>query len=114
MLTEYYLSQKNKMEEDLSYVGLENPVGIRKGVLESSKVVLQNLQILEDIKEVRSRKMKTEKNLNSELSELKEYIRKLRRILPNIQPAKTAKKPKEILDLEKELAEIEAQLTPTH
>ncbi|MBT3303824.1 hypothetical protein HN592_00260 [Candidatus Woesearchaeota archaeon] len=99
------------MEEDLAYVGLENPVGIRKGVLESSKMILQNLQILEDVKEVRHRKMKTEKKLNSELSELKEYIRKLRRILPNIQPSKTTTKPKEILDLEKELAAVEAQLT---
>lgn len=99
------------MEENLAYVGLENPVGIRKGILEGSKLVLQNLQILEDVKEVRSRKMKAEKKLNRELGELKEYIRKLRLILPNIQPAKTARKPKEILDLEKELAAVEAQLT---
>jgi len=100
------------MEEDLSYVGIENPVIIRKNVLESSKLVLQNLQIMEDIKDVRGRKAKSEKRLNDQISELRDEIRKLRRVLPNIKPASGAskRKPRAIEDLEKELEAVEREL----
>lgn len=96
--------------EEKFYVGINEPVELRKRVLETSRNVLQNLQLYEEICAVRSERTQMQLVLSEEMRKLKNLVLKLRKVLPKVEKAKEKKKPKAIIDLEKDLASVENEL----
>lgn len=110
------------MDEEPFYVGIREPVEIRRNLLESSKAILQNLQRYEKIKSIREEKVKTLNKLKKAMGELKTLHAQLKKALPDkglravkvkSPKAKKVKKEKEdeIKSLEKELNEVERELS---
>ncbi len=116
------------------YLVIEEPVEIRKNVLSSAKEMLEILQGFEKLKKVRQEKEQTIEEMKAKLkdifatiSQLKTQIPKVKEHIPHelsevIRPErkprplhKEQKKPSKPMTtmekLEKELAEIEAQLS---
>lgn len=125
----------SKEEESVFYVGMRDPIEIRRSLLESSKEMLQYLQRFEKFKSVRKEKEKETAKLKETIKEIQTLVRKLKAELPKTglrakerpKPKKVKKapakeeslpvvveKPKEMSELEKlesELGEIEGRLT---
>ncbi|MEE9525277.1 MAG: hypothetical protein V3V78_01575 [Candidatus Woesearchaeota archaeon] len=127
-------------EESMFYVGMKDPIEIRRSLLESSKEALQYLQRFERFKEVRKEKEAEIIKLKEAMKDILALVRKLKTELPKSglrakphkaapKPKKTAakkeapkevappievEKPREMSELEKleaELSEIEGRLT---
>ena len=134
------MPKEKKEEEQVFYVGIKDPIEIRRSILESSKEMLQYLQRAERFKEVRKEKAEMTKELKENMKEIQKLVRKLKSSLPSTglrakapkktKPEKKEKvmpvekdiqkelepieKPKEMNELEKleaELGEIESRLT---
>ena len=131
---------KEKEEDSVFYVGIKDPIEIRRSILESSKEMLHYLQRAEKFKHVRKEKAVQIAKLKEDMKEITKLTRKLKSLLPKSglraakpkpkpKPQKKAKKkaeakkeappvevekPKETSELEKletELGEIEGRLT---
>lgn len=76
------MPKKQKEKEELFYVGIQDPVEIRKTVLESSKEIIQYLQRYERFREVRSEKSMQMKKLREEMAEIHSLVKKLKTALP--------------------------------
>jgi multidrug efflux pump subunit AcrA (membrane-fusion protein) len=128
-------------EESVFYVGIKDPIEIRRSLLESAKEMLQYLQRAEKFKEVRREKEVQISKLKETVQEIQSLVRKLKSELPKaglravppheehkkkavkkktkaVKEEKAApvkvEKPKEMTELEKleaELGEIEGRLT---
>src|SRR3989338_5757137 len=109
------------MEENLFFVGIQEPVETRKDLLTCSKQILDTLRKYEKFKLVRQRKMETVKELQRVFDEIIVLNKKLRSTLPKIPiketPIETPKtvikteKTRSKLDLlEEELAKVEQRL----
>ena len=94
-------------KENPLYVGIQDPVEVRRTVLESSKGVLKNLQLYEDIKNLQTQRLKIEVILNGQLKEIKSLIRKTRLKFPKVKTSKT----KAYTSLETELADLEKEIS---
>ena len=129
---------KEKEEGSVFYVGVKDPIEIRRSLLESSKEMLQYLQRAEKFKAVRKEKAEQIAKLREIMKEITGLVRKLKSQLPKTglrtkavkkeKPKKAKKKekvekeapppevekPAEMTELEKlesELGEIEGRLT---
>jgi hypothetical protein len=104
-----------KVEEDIFYVHIKEPVEIRKTILESSKQTVKLLQRYENIREVRIRKVEQINKLRKNFRELVVIVNKLKQEMPkvNIRIPKVGEKPKsnELYKLEDELKQIEGKLS---
>ncbi|MBW3019758.1 hypothetical protein KY334_00540 [Candidatus Woesearchaeota archaeon] len=113
------------MSNEDNYVGISNPVEIRRNILETSKEVINNLRVFEEIKEIRIEKFSLIEEYNAEVEELKKLMIKLKRIFPTtkisetVEPKKVVKKvvkkksieePKDLSDFESELNQLEEKL----
>ena len=127
-------------EESVFYVGMKDPIEIRRSILESSKEALQYLQRAERFKEIRKEKAEQTAKLKEIMKEMNGLVRKLKMALPKTglrgkvhkeapkkkkkaapvkvekkaPPKEEVEKPKEMTELEKleaELGEIEGRLT---
>ncbi|MBW2996513.1 hypothetical protein KY332_04405 [Candidatus Woesearchaeota archaeon] len=125
-------------EEQVFYVGIKDPLEIRRSMLESSKELLQYLQRFEKFKAVRKEKAEQTAKLKGVMKEITTLVKQLKSNLPKTglraakhkekpkpkkvtvaAPKKEApkvevEKPKEMTELEKlesELSEIEGRLT---
>lgn len=104
------------MKEDFFYVGIKEPVELRRSLLESSKLVIQNLQKYEKIRGIREEKLKQTEELKNLLAEIKRLNNKLKAAFPRMVPReipaekKAKKEPDEIRVLEQELSEVEEEL----
>ncbi len=133
--------KREKEEESVFYVGIKDPIELRRSILESSKEMLQYLQRAERFKDVRKEKTEKIAELRETMKEIKSLSKKLKVLLPKTglraksppkaTPKKKGKKvkakkaapkevpvevekPKEMNELEKlesELGEIEGRLT---
>ena len=103
------MNQKPKAEEGNYYVGIADPVSVRRGILESSKAILQNLQQYEETKELRKERLGLQEKLIEETSELKTLINKLNRLMP--RTAFKKQKPHKYNALQNELSSVEKELT---
>lgn len=87
-----YESSTRKKQEDVFFVGVKEPLEVRRMVLEASKEALQSLQQYEKFKEVRIEKTKEILRLKKILKELDNLMVKLKTELPStssrIKPAK--------------------------
>jgi hypothetical protein len=120
-------------EEDAFYMAIQDPRDFRRELLESNKKILQMLQRLEYIKQMRVRKIELMYNFSETMSEVNMLANKLRRTIPvtklrnmpkvEVQkfeskiPASKDKKigniqegSKELLGLQRELEMIEGKL----
>jgi hypothetical protein len=121
------------MEEELFFVGIRDPIELRKELLTSSKNLIDSLRRYEAFKDLKEEKLQNVLELKHVFDELLVLNRKLRNHLPRIpgkvptalkemrqmregpKPAKSAGKPAKIgknkIDvLEEELARIEERL----
>ncbi|MBL7055841.1 hypothetical protein ISS07_02930 [Candidatus Woesearchaeota archaeon] len=122
-------------EDDLFFVEVKEPNEIRRGILESLKDIVENLQRFEKFKEIRKEKMHNIEILRTDLKDLNKQITNLKsafpdtklreiktKLKPTIDKKKTKKrkhKPKEVIQekpkteldrLESELGAIEEKL----
>ncbi|MBI2144351.1 hypothetical protein HYU17_04350 [Candidatus Woesearchaeota archaeon] len=124
--------------DEVVYVGLEEPVNLRRAVLESSKSMVKLLKGQQSIRELRATKYRTTEELRSITAQINELIAQAKQLLPQMdsvnipqpekedRPEKAAKpkakqapvkklKPQPIVEthtdkLERELHEIEKKL----
>jgi chromosome segregation ATPase len=126
-----------KTNDDFFYVGVRDPVEVRRSVLESYREAVHFLQRFEKLKAIREEKSQVVQRLRLDMKELKSLTNKLRRSLPKTKlriklhkehveeekveeekkhkkkhvAKKTVKKPVSDLErLESELNEIEGKL----
>lgn len=122
-----------KSENEPLFIGVPDPVNLRKGLLETSKVHLTILKKIEEIKLIRSQKDEAMNAVNLLLKEIKTLMIKLKKSLPSSnvlksavikknspakETAETAKEVKikiearsELEQLESEIAQIESKLS---
>lgn len=105
-------------EETKFYVGVKDPIEIRRSILESSKEMLQYLQRAEKFKEVRKEKTEQIEKLKATMSDINNLARKLKNLLPKTgiratAPKKEEKPKKAAKKIEKKkAAKKEAKKTP--
>ncbi len=119
-----------KKEEEY-FVGISEPIEIRRGILESAKKMIHMLQKYERFKTMRHRKIEHINKLNETIKEINLLISKLKAELPKPQKTirtirktdeddgteempvkkKSAKPKSELERLEAELGKVEEQLT---
>jgi len=100
------------------FVGIDQPVEVRRNILESSRSVLKGLQAYEDLAEIRTQKIKITILFQSQLKDVQSSIRKVRSILPKMQSGTSVSKgpttrkvtPAAVKAIESELASIEEEL----
>ncbi len=71
-----------KEEQDVFYVGIKDPIEIRRSILESSREVVQYLQRAERFRATRAEKGEQIAKLRSIMNEIHSLVRKLRAELP--------------------------------
>ncbi|MFC1801094.1 hypothetical protein ACFLZB_01410 [Nanoarchaeota archaeon] len=69
-------------KEDVFYVGVRDPVEIRRNVLECSKEMVQFLQRYESLKAARDEKTQSIHRLREDVKEIKSLMSKLKKALP--------------------------------
>ncbi len=117
-------------EDELFYVGINEPSEIRKNLLLSSKTILTSLKKYEQIKNLRKQKAEYIIQLSSNMREITTLMNKLKSNLPNAkirhldikptkqepeqkkseEPKKMVKFASEIEKLEREIAMVEQKL----
>jgi hypothetical protein len=106
------------MKKDRSndiYVGMDNPVEIRKNILESSRDMIHALQSYEKLKLIRAEKDRNMQMLNAMLKEIRMIIADLQDEMPRTRiapqhveaPALQDEKPKKIRKIPKTPSELE-------
>jgi len=83
--------------EDPIYIGIENPVEIRRALLESSKSLIKILQKHENIKEKKMHKHELAANVREKLRELNTLMQQLRTEMPKVKMSSLPKKQKIML-----------------
>lgn len=71
-----------KKEEDDFFVGIEDPVELRRTVLEASKTTVETLQRYEKFKENKTKKIRHIESLKKTMTEIQKLNNKLKNILP--------------------------------
>lgn len=109
-------------EEEPLYVGITEPVDIRKDLLNSSRTILSSLKRYEDIVSIKKEKEKIIREIKKNLKEIAVLDKKLKQHMPKPFPAAaSAPKPEapqstmigektRLAELEDELARVEEKL----
>ena len=94
-------SAKSKSAEPI-FIGLGDPVELRRNILEPTREVIQFLQSYEEFKKVKDEKTHTVNLLKEDLKEIKLTINRLRRLLPRskIKAEKTSGRIKKEMGVE--------------
>jgi hypothetical protein len=106
-----------KQEDNDFYVGVSNPLDVRRNLLECSREMIQTLQSYEKIKKIRDMKIKRIHQLKTVIRELDLLFSKLKSTLPKTHLRAKVKeirsslkyKPSDIKDMN-ELEKLESQL----
>lgn len=72
-------------KKDVFYVGIKDPIEIRRSILESSKEIVQLLQDFEKFKELREQKAQLKEMLKKDIHSMSGLIKKLRVVLPKTE-----------------------------
>ncbi len=92
---------EKKEKQDIFYVGVTDPIEIRRSILESSKEMVQYLQRYEKFKKVRQEKAEGIAKLRETVRELHSLVRKLKASMPKTElRAKLHKHEEELKALE--------------
>tara|TARA_Y100000034_G_scaffold106294_1_gene134890 strand:- start:776 stop:1225 length:450 start_codon:yes stop_codon:yes gene_type:complete len=76
------MAKKKKGSQEVFYVSIQDPIELRRSLLESSKEMLQLLKRNEKFKEVRKEKKENILQLKEDLKDIKKLFAKLRNNLP--------------------------------
>ena len=76
------MAKKQHSQKQFFYVGINDPIEIRRSLLESSKEMLQLLKRNEKFKEVRKEKKENISRLKDDMKEIKKLFAKLKSLLP--------------------------------
>lgn len=79
------MTQQQKKKNEVFYVGIKDPIELRRSLLESSKEIVQLLQDFEKFKELRDQKALLKEQIKKEVAESDAMMRKLKTILPKIE-----------------------------
>lgn len=79
-------------KEEGYFVGISDPVKVRKSILESSRSVIQSLHRFERFKSIRQKKIEQVHRLNSVMKEVRSLVGRLKMELPKA-PLQAKKKP---------------------
>jgi len=117
---------RNKMakenQKEVFYVGLNDPRGVRKNVLESTRDLIQTIKSQDNLKQIRTQKFMLIEELKNQMVQVDNLMNRLKRALPSSRdkeqsipmPKKKINAPRKIKDIDKleaELADIEAKLS---
>ncbi len=80
-----------KKESQPFYVGISEPVEVRKQLLYSSKDLLSSLKAYERVKEIRAKKLETMYAYRRALEEVYTLCKKLRRVMPSAPMPKASR-----------------------
>ncbi len=69
-------------EDDIFFVGIRDPVEVRRNLLESTRDVVQTLQRFERFKQVRDEKQQEVAGLREQVKEINRLVNKLKSSLP--------------------------------
>jgi len=75
---------KAKIEDDIFYIHINEPVEIRRTILENSRQVVQLLQRYETLRQLRVQKSETTSNLKKNFKELVVLVNKLKQEMPKV------------------------------
>ena len=79
---QHHKKPHKETEEEVFYVGLQEPVEIRRNILEVSKDMVNYLQHFERLKTLRKEKQEAVHRIREDVKHLKTLINKLRMIMP--------------------------------
>src|SRR3989338_1409081 len=82
-------------EDENYFVGIDNPIELRREVLEASKKLVETLKKFEAFREKRDRKLKLIEKMRSILADIGKLNSKLRSIMPKAN----ARQPRQMLNL---------------
>jgi len=71
-------------EEDVFFVGIKDPIEVRRNLLESTRDIVQTLQRFERFKQVREEKQQEVVRLREQVREISKLVNKLKSLLPKI------------------------------
>lgn len=110
-------------EEDTSlFVKFEDPITLRKSILEASRNILISLQNFEHFKTIRNEKTILMEDLKKQINEVNQLFNQLRREMPKSSAVKlktirkvavqepVSAKPEELKSIEDQLSSIESML----
>lgn len=100
-------------KEEVFFVGVKDPIGMRRAVLESSKDVVQSLQRFEKFTAARKKKRESIEQLKSIVQEAVGLVNKLKRNMPSGGlRMKPVEKPKPVPAAPKKLKKPETKQQP--
>ena len=73
---------RKKDEKDVFFVGIKDPIETRRGLLESSRDIVQSLQRFESFKALRAEKEQRTKELSTVIRSANRLISRLKKSLP--------------------------------
>ena len=77
--------KSSKKEEDIVYVGIYDPVSLRREVLEASKSLVSVLKGQHSLKDARATKHKLTEELRNKVTEIGELVAEAKQILPHME-----------------------------
>lgn len=78
-------AKQGRKEEDVVYVGIEDPVSVRKDILEASKSLVHVLKGQHNLSGLRAAKHKMIEELRGRMAELARLIAEAKGMLPNME-----------------------------
>lgn len=95
-LQRFKMAKRHKKKEpEIFFVGVEDPIELRRSILESSKEIVQYLQRFERFKKVRSEKASEIVKLRIQTKEINKLVRQLKLLLPKTKLRRKVPKPEE-------------------
>ena len=82
----------SKKEEDIMYVGIDDPVSLRREVLEASKSLVRVLKGQHNLRDVRTTKHKLIEDLRNKVTEIGQLVTEARQMLPKTEMLPEEKK----------------------
>ena len=74
-----------KKKPEVFYVGIKDPIELRRSLLESSKEIVQIMQDFERFKEMRQQKLQLKEQLKKNVTDLFSLVRDLKKALPKTE-----------------------------
>lgn len=75
----------SRKEEDVVYVGIDDPVGMRRNILEASKSLVRVLKSQHSLREVRITKHKLIEDLRNKVTEIGQLVAEAKQMLPKME-----------------------------
>lgn len=98
------------MEEGIYYMHIENPLEIRKTILESDRMIIESFKHFESYKRIKQQKLALMEEVKAVLQELNEDNKQLQAFLPKVKKPKAAQLKKK----EAKLKKVKTEAEPVH